>query len=157
MYWKISQDLEENTCVEVFFPWSFVLWVSRVPVLFRTTLFWVTAASVFCFDFKFVLAWWTTYQKKSPRGVFGRAILAHFVKFIGNLPWWILFLRKTAVPRPASFMRKDAIADIFTYELCKIFQNSHSVEYLWMVASDVSLKYQTMTIVQIPDCQICLD
>ena len=48
-----------------------------------------------------------------------------------------LFLKKLQA-RPATLLKKETLAQVFSYEFCEIFKNTFFTEHLWATASDQS-------------------
>ena len=52
-----------------------------------------------------------------------KGILRNFAKFIGKHLWQSLFFYK------------ETLAEVFSYEVCKISKNTFSTEHIWETAS----------------------
>ena len=47
---------------------------------------------------------------------------------------------KVACLRPATLLKEEAMAQVFSYEFCEIFKDIFFTEHLWMTASVFSLQ-----------------
>ena len=61
-------------------------------------------------------------------------VLRNFEKLTGKYLRQSLFFDKFAGQRPATLLKKEALAQAFSYEFCKISKNTFFTEHLWATA-----------------------
>ena len=59
-------------------------------------------------------------------------VLGNFAKFTGEHLFQSLFFNKVA----GKFIKKEALAQVFSCEFCEIFKSTFFTEHLWATASD---------------------
>ena len=64
-----------------------------------------------------------------------KGALRNFAKFAGKLLCQSLFFNKVAGSRPATFIKKETLAQVFSCEFCEISKNTFFTEHLWTTAS----------------------
>ena len=57
-----------------------------------------------------------------------KGVLKNFLKFIGKHLYQSLFCNKVAGLRPATFLKKEALVQVFSCEFCEIFKNIFFIE-----------------------------
>ena len=70
-------------------------------------------------------------QKQSPRGV-----LKNFAKFTGKRLCQSIFFNKVADLRPADFIKRETVVQVFSCEFCEIFKNIFFYRTPLVTASD---------------------
>ena len=73
-------------------------------------------------------------QKKleaDTRGVLKKNVLKNFAKFIGKHVSQSILFNEVAGLRPATLLKKETLAQIFSYEFCEIFKNTFSYRDCW--------------------------
>ena len=61
-------------------------------------------------------------------------VLRYLVNFTGKHLRQNLFFNKVAGPRPAT-LSKETLAQVFSYEFCKISKNTFLTEHIWTAVS----------------------
>ena len=66
-----------------------------------------------------------------------KGVFKILTKFTGKHLCVCLFFNKVAGPRPSpcNFIKKEAQAQVFSCEFCKISKNTFSTEHLWTTGS----------------------
>ena len=64
-------------------------------------------------------------------------VLKNFAEFTGNYPQKSLSLQASV----CNFIKKETLAQIFSYEFCEISKNTYFTEHLWATASSCWQKY----------------
>ena len=65
----------------------------------------------------------------------GKNVLRNFAKFTGKHLCQSRFFNKVAGLRPATLLKKEALAQVFSWEVCKISKNTFYTEHHWATAS----------------------
>ena len=73
-------------------------------------------------------------QNQSPGCSVKKGVLKNFTKFTGKHLCQSLFFNKVAGLRPATLLKRDSGADVFSCEFWEIFKNTIFIEHLWMTA-----------------------
>ena len=55
-----------------------------------------------------------------------KGVLRNFAKFTGKHLCQVLFYNKVAGPEPAALLKKETLAQVFSYEFCEISENTFS-------------------------------
>ena len=64
-----------------------------------------------------------------------KGVLRNFTKFTGKHLCQNLFLNEVAGLRPATLLKKETLAQVFSCEFCEISKNTFFTEHLWTTAS----------------------
>ena len=67
-----------------------------------------------------------------------KGILRNFAKFTGKHLCQSLFFNKVGGLRFATLIKKEALAQVFSCEFCKISRNTFFIEHFWATASDIT-------------------
>ena len=67
-----------------------------------------------------------------------KGILRNFAKFTGKNLCQSLFFNKVAGLRFATLIEKEALAQVFSCEFCKISRSTFFIEHFWATASDIT-------------------
>ena len=111
---------------------KFQLPTLSVSACYQVRLLWVLLTHLIVF----LISANKTIQEQSP-GVFCKNdVDRNFIKFIGKRLCQSLISNKVAPLRPANFSKKEALAQVFSCEFCKICKNTFTVEHLWVTASN---------------------
>ena len=65
-----------------------------------------------------------------------KGILRNFKKFTGKQLCQSLFFNKVAELRPATLLKNEILAQVFSCEFCEISKNTFLTEHLWAAASE---------------------
>ena len=60
-----------------------------------------------------------------------RGVLSNFTKFTGKHLCQSLFLNKFPGLRPATLLKKETLAQVYSCEFCEISKNTFFIEHLW--------------------------
>ena len=63
-------------------------------------------------------------KKQPPEVFYKKGVVRNFTKFIGKHLCLSLFFNKVAGLRPATFIKKETMAQVFSYEFCEISKNT---------------------------------
>ena len=74
-------------------------------------------------------------KKQPPEVFYKKGVVRNFTKFIGKHLCLSLFFNKVAGLRPVTFIKKETLAQVFSYEFCEISNNTFFTEHLWTTAS----------------------
>ena len=79
------------------------------------------------------VAYRSSHQRCSVR----KGVLRNFTKFTGKHLRQSLFFNKVAGLRPeaCNFIKKEALAQVFSCEFCEISKNTFFTEHLWTTTS----------------------
>ena len=69
------------------------------------------------------------HQKQPPEVFYRKGFLKNFHKI----------RRKTPVPEACKFIKKEALTQVFSCEICEISKNTYFTEHLWTNASEYPL------------------
>ena len=58
-------------------------------------------------------------------------VLKNFAKFTEKHLCYSLFINKIAGLRPATLLKRETLAEVFSCEFCEIFKNNIFMEQLW--------------------------
>ena len=75
------------------------------------------------------------YRSSRPEVFCKKGVLKDYAKFKGKHLCQSLFLNKFASLRPATLLKKETLAQVFSCEFCEISRNTFYTEHLWTTAS----------------------
>ena len=65
-----------------------------------------------------------------------KGVLRNVTKVTGKDLYQSLFFNKVAGLRPATLLKKETLAQVFSYEFCNISKNAFFTEHIWTTASN---------------------
>ena len=75
-----------------------------------------------------------------------KGVLRNFAKFLGKLLYQSLFFNKVADLRPATLIKKETLARVFSCESCEISKNTFSCRTRLVAASELIRKRFSISI-----------
>ena len=75
------------------------------------------------------------YSEAATVGVLWKVALRNFAKLTGKHLSQSLFFNKGKGLRPATLLKIDTLAQVFSYEFCEIFKSTFFTEYVWVTVS----------------------
>ena len=77
-----------------------------------------------------------TFRSSHRRCSVRKGVFRDFAKFTGKYPCQSLFFNKVVDLSPATLLKKETLAQVFSCEFCKISTNTFLKEHLWVTASE---------------------
>ena len=97
------------------------------------------------------------YRSSHHRCFLWKDILRNFVKFTGKHLSHSLFLNKVAGLRPATLLKKETVAQVFSCEFYEISKNTFFAEHLWTIASEFYSLFIIKTSLKKHPCALMVD
>ena len=69
------------------------------------------------------------FTSNRPKVFCEKGVLKNFAKFTGKHLFQGLVFNK--VPKTCNIIKKEALAQVFSYEFCEVFKNTFFIEHLW--------------------------